>query len=589
MKSRKFLALAVCLVSATLALSACTGSPETVAGGGPAATTVNFDMDQGQPGTVNNFSPYGPNQTNGLVQAVYEPLFITNVTTGKLDPWLAQSIAPDASFAHWTLKLKTGVKWGDGVAFSADDVVYTFKLLTSNSGLQSSITIPTGVTATAKDATTVEFTLPKGNPQFADTLFSTGLASKTFTVLPKHIWGAQKDPASFNNYDPAKGWPVGTGAYKLSAVAPSTFTFTRRSDWWGAETGFGHLPAPATLTWTYLGTESTRASALQNGSLDVGAQFSLGTVQTIEAQKPTIQTWEKVAPFGQSDVCGNSLDFNTSKAPWNSASFRQAVNNSIDRTKLINVAFQGASKPMDSPFPDLPAVQKYTANLSASVQTARKSIVVPNATAASQIFTTAGYAKNQNGIYAKDGQTLKLAISNFDAPPKNDLTAALVEQLRGSGIDAVQVKKTVPNFIADELAGNFQANMFFGSCGSVTNPWLSLDNFNTSHLPTDGGKISGFYSNPFRWDTAQAKTYSSLVDEIGRTPETAANYQDLVNQALLIWYKELPMIPLTNNYQLNPVNTARWTGWPTNQDSYSWGLYVTSSVHEVLQHLKPTR
>lgn len=586
MKQSKYLALAALLVSGGLVLSGCSGSTSALPAK-EAPTSVIFDMDEGQPGSVDNFSPYGGNATNGLIQSVYEPLFITNLKTGELDPWLAESITPNADFTGWTLKLKPGITWSDGKDFTAYDVVYTFGLITKPGGLQTSLSLPKGSTANAVDELTVDFKLPKPDPQFMHAAFDTGLASKTFVVLPKHIW-QDKDPATFTNYDATKGWPVGTGPYKLGTVSPNSFTYEQRADWWGVAGGLGKLPSPKSLSWSYQGTESTRASALQTGDLDVGAQFSLGAFQTIKSQTPTIQTWDAKTPFGQNDVCQYSLDFNTSKAPWDDANFRWAINGSVDRNKLINVAFQGASKPMDSPFPDLPAVQSFVADLPAPVQAMREELLVTDLAKAGGVFEDAGYSKNADGIYAKDGEPLKLAISNFDAPPKNAVTAALVEQLRQAGVDAVQVKKTVPNFIADELAGKFQANLFFGSCGSSTTPWASLNNFNVSHVPSDDGKISGFYSNPFRWTDQNAVNFSELVDEMAKTPVSDARYQELVNESLDIWYRELPMIPLTYNYQLNPVNTARWSGWPSATDEYTWGLYVTPSVHMVLQHLKPT-
>jgi len=584
MKSKKCIALASIVLGA-LVLSGCAAGTKVTT----TPTTVSFDMDDGEPGSVDNFSPYGPNGINGLIQAVYEPLFITDVNTGKLEPWLAKSVAANAAADEWTLTLKKGIVWSDGTDFTADDVVYTFNLLAAGKGINTSLAIAKNITAKATNPLTVTFTLPAPDPQFATTLFSTGLASKTFTVLPKHIWESESDPATFTNFDKAKGWPVGTGPYKLTSTSPNTFTFERRNNWWGVAGGLGTLPAPKKLTWSYLGTESTRASALQTGALDVGAQFSLGTFQTIRAQNPKVQTWDASAPYGQSDVCASSLDFNTAKAPFDTASFRWAINESLNRTKLINVAFQGASKAMDSLFPDLPSVQKYVDKLPSVTQALRKKVLTSNTRAAQKVFEAAGYVKGDNGIYARDGKNLTLEISNFDAPPKNALTAAVVEQLRQAGIDAVQLKKTVPNFIADELAGNFQANLFFGSCGSLTEPWLSMDNFNVSHLPADGSKIAGFYSNPYRWNSKEAIVYSGLVDEMKRLPATEPGYQKLMNQAMQIWYQELPMIPLTYNYQLNPVSTAHWTGWPSAKDPYTWGIYVSSSVHLLLQHLQPVR
>ncbi|MYS85112.1 ABC transporter substrate-binding protein [Embleya scabrispora] len=568
-----------------LALAGCTSgsTPKT-----DRSSTVVFDMDQGKPDAVTNFSPYGGNQVNGLIQAVYEPLFITDVSTGKLEPWLADDIAPDAANKVWTLKLKNGIKWSDGEPFTADDVVYTVDLIKTGKILSGSLDVK-DVTAHAVDPLTVTLEVDKPDPLFALRLFSTALASKTLVVLPKHIWAQQNDVATFTNYDPKKGWPVGTGPYRLASVTPNTFTYTRSDNWWGVAAKFQPLPAPKKLQWTALGTESTRASAMASGALDVGAQFSLGTYQALKANDTKIQTWQTRPPYGQPDVCGYSLDFNTSRSPWNDPKLRWAVNYAIDRQKLIDVAFSGASKPMLTPFPDFPAINQVTA-VTGSAEADRTNVGTFDAAKAKSMFEAAGYHRGGSGVFEKDGKKLTLVIKNFDAAPKNAVTAVLVEQLRQIGIDASQDKLTVPNFVADETSGNFQANLFFGSCGSTTHPWESLNAFNVSHLVSKGEKISGFYANPFRWDTDNAKKYSGVVDKLAQVPPNdSTNVQKLVMEALGYWYQDLPMIPLLNNYQINPVSTRNWTDWPTAANPYVWGLYVSSSVQKLLHTIQPAR
>ena len=56
-------------------------------------------------------------------------------------------------------------------------------------------------------------------------------------ILPKHIWEGQ-DPKTFTNYDLAKGWPCGTGPYKIVSSTAQQMVADRGDDWWGAETGF---------------------------------------------------------------------------------------------------------------------------------------------------------------------------------------------------------------------------------------------------------------------------------------------------------------------------------------------------------------
>ena len=57
------------------------------------------------------------------------------------------------------------------------------------------------------------------NPRFQLDYFSVRIWGSV-NIVPKHIWDGQ-DPLTFKYYDPAKGWPVGTGAYKLPSVSPT--------------------------------------------------------------------------------------------------------------------------------------------------------------------------------------------------------------------------------------------------------------------------------------------------------------------------------------------------------------------------------
>ena len=47
------------------------------------------------------------------------------------------------------------------------------------------------------------------------------------------------------NYDPAKGYPIFTGPYKLASVSETEFTYVRDDNWWGAKAGFKPLPEGA--------------------------------------------------------------------------------------------------------------------------------------------------------------------------------------------------------------------------------------------------------------------------------------------------------------------------------------------------------
>ena len=92
---------------------------------------------------------------------------------------LAHSWQHDDSGKVWTVKIRSDLKWADDQALTASDVVHTLALMKKpeiNSAISSSWQT---ITATAKDTTTVEFTLPAPLMSFDSAL--------TFGVLPNHI------------------------------------------------------------------------------------------------------------------------------------------------------------------------------------------------------------------------------------------------------------------------------------------------------------------------------------------------------------------------------------------------------------------
>ena len=87
--------------------------------------TVIFDSSRSMKDPT-NFNIFRPDEIRdvGLHQAVLEPLFILNYSSGEIEPWLGLSMEPNDSLDVWTLTLRDGVAWSDGEAFNADDVVF---------------------------------------------------------------------------------------------------------------------------------------------------------------------------------------------------------------------------------------------------------------------------------------------------------------------------------------------------------------------------------------------------------------------------------------------------------------------------------
>ncbi len=153
--------------------------------------TVIFDIDGGRvvdPELWNPFVP-GSRRDHGYHQAVLEPLFILNCTTGQLVPWLGESMEANETLDVWTLKLREGVKWSDGEDFNADDVVFTYQMLLDHAPeLAYSAGLSEWLDRVEKvDDLTVRFTLKKPNPRFQLDWVSVK-AWGNICIMPEHIW-----------------------------------------------------------------------------------------------------------------------------------------------------------------------------------------------------------------------------------------------------------------------------------------------------------------------------------------------------------------------------------------------------------------
>ncbi|HZQ08466.1 MAG TPA: ABC transporter substrate-binding protein, partial [Anaerolineae bacterium] len=331
------------------------------ASGTDRAKTLILDTEGGKVADAKNFNPYagGRGGSNGVVQALTEPVFTTNLVTGKIEPWLADSMTPNEDFTRWTLKLKKGIEWSDGQPLTADDVLFTVAMIQKFPDLALPYKFK-DVTAKKIDDQTVEFTLPQSDPRWQLTVWSSNLQSQEVKLVPEHIWKDVADPVKFTNYDPEKGYPVFSGAWTLDKVVSDVeFTYKLNPNWWGAKTGFRPLPQVQNIVYTILGDENTNAAALDKGDLDSLAPTSPNTFLTLQAKNPKIIAWSKNPPYGNPDVCDRNLEFNTTVQPWDDPEMRWAVAQAIDRSKIIDIAYGGFASPSYNFLPDFRGLDHY--------------------------------------------------------------------------------------------------------------------------------------------------------------------------------------------------------------------------------------
>lgn len=164
-------------------------------------------------GTVKSINPLysGTSDVDGdIVKLIYSGLMRYD-GSGNLIPDLAENFNVSADFKTYTFTLREGLRWHDGDAIDAEDVVFTIKSI-QDSSWKSQLSISfAGAEVTAKDPRTIQFVLKEPFAPFLSTL--------TVGILPKHLWGGV--PPGQARLSDLNFKPIGSGPFKFRSYVRS--------------------------------------------------------------------------------------------------------------------------------------------------------------------------------------------------------------------------------------------------------------------------------------------------------------------------------------------------------------------------------
>lgn len=162
----------------------------------------------GQPRYINPLLSVTNEVDADLARVVYSGLYKFD-NLGQLTPDLAASLPEiSADQKQYTIKLRPSVTWHDGKPFSADDVVFTFRLA-QNPAYQSPLRLNWNKVDIQKlDDLTVRLALKEPAAPF--------VANLTLGILPQHIWSSV-EPGNFS-LSKYNQQPIGTGPFMVKQV-----------------------------------------------------------------------------------------------------------------------------------------------------------------------------------------------------------------------------------------------------------------------------------------------------------------------------------------------------------------------------------
>jgi peptide/nickel transport system substrate-binding protein len=450
--------------------------------------------------------------SNGVHAAVYESLVYYNSRTFKLEPVLATSwklITP----TQLRLSLRSGVKFHDGSAFTADDAVFSLDRSMSKTSNFSVYT--QGIDKVVKvDAQTIDIFTKDPNPVLLNQLtelrmMSKAWAEKNNSVTPKDIKTKDENFAHRN--------AMGTGMFKLKEWQPDQkLVLTRNDAWWGKAEG-----NVTEVVYTPVKATATRMAALLSGEVDFVLDPSpqdLPRVRTTPSLK-VIDGVEYRTIFLGMDQFRDELPGSNIKGknPLKDQRVRKALYQAIDIETIKKVTMRGLGQPTGALV--APQVNGWTKEIDARFPYDVK--------AAQKLLADAGY---------KDGFEVDFACPNNRYINDESICQAVTAMWSKVGVKAKL--RTLPLATYFPMIQRYEASIYMLGWGVPTFDAL----YSTQSLLRsvgaggDGNYNVGRYSNP---------QMDALVERTKKETDLKLR-TELLTKSLALQNEDVAHIPLHN-------------------------------------------
>ncbi len=302
------------------------------------------------------FNPILAQETTstGPLGSLFDGLVEDNGETTETEAALAESWTTSKDGRTWTFVLRKGLQWFDGAPVTADDVLFTFKVIYDKkipNSLQDVLTVAGKAIAVTKvNDLTVQFSTVE---PFGPFLRQIGVG-----ILPRHRLEAAYNAGTFNQTWTVKTPPkelIGTGPYVMTEYVPAQrITYLRNSHYWKSDLKSQRLPYIVRLVLTIVPDQNALRLLFQQGSTD-----SYGIRPREYAQFKRDEKAGKYTVYDGGPSFGTQfISFNQNpksgmpdyKLKWfQNQKFRQAVAYAVDRQGIADQVYAGHAIPQYGP------------------------------------------------------------------------------------------------------------------------------------------------------------------------------------------------------------------------------------------------
>lgn len=292
-------------------------------------------------------------------------------------------------------ELRDGVKWQDGAAFGAQDVLFTYELINSPQ-VVSPYTSSFRMVKSVEVVNDLKLKVVYKEPYFkALELWMSG-------VLPYHLLKDEKHIMSsdFNTH------PVGTGPYRLSKLE-----FSKNIELDAYDGYFEHRPEIDRIVYHVVPDANTRFLMLKTKKVDIGTLEAIQIERQIE--KSFFNDFKVIEEIAHAYTY---LGFNLRHKKFQDPRVREALSLAVDREELVDILFMGHGQVCTGPF--LPGGPSFNSGVKAPE---------PDLERAVALLKEAGYDKDN---------PLSFEIATSNASPIRPYAAQILQhQLAKAGVE----------------------------------------------------------------------------------------------------------------------------------------------------------
>ncbi len=546
---------------------------------------------------------------NAKTQAdFWRPMLATEVPTTANGDVKTSGCKDSAAKMCVTWKLRQGVKWQDGSAFSAKDVCDTYKFWWLNYKDKN----PTAVLSTTGwDQVT---SCDDSNPAQAVVGFKSdfgpylSFGTGVYGVMPAKqleaafaangdlektaqtvdLTAGSGNPNAFKGTDTLDKITVGTGPYVLEKYEPTKdIILVKNNNYWDK----AHQPHLDSIVFKIISGTAAELTAAKAGSIDFGLDYRLGFLKDLIAESANGKLKVETIPESGAEkidlnMCDNSKGLcgsGAKKAPYTSdANIRKAMLMGINRQQIVDTLAQGKTVvPADS----------WIYLGSEFIKTSDDPQTKYDPAAANALLDQAGYKLSPSCDGGKtrafkDGSCINVDI----ATTSGNAIRENAEPLIASDLQAIGIHVNTPykNVTAGKLFGSFADGgvlynhtfdmaMYTNTLSSPAEP----DNWYAGYHADCGGTCPGSNQVPSAANKGQGQdTTGEDNPQVDKLFDEARSSIDLNQRASLykqievLLAKDIPEIPLYQQVTVNSYS-VKLQGLQRNDlvwtfNSYDW-------------------